>query len=172
MKKQALGILLILLAASGTFAQKSDSIQEPRPGFIISANFGGGISMMSLGFEKLFFIKPAFILAGKVALGFNSEFEISSSEPPNHTFLLPHHVSCNFGRNRSFLELGLGGAYMSNAFGNRYLVYPILGYRYHPFKDPGFSFRVWAYYPFGQGDLFDWDEIIFIPYGVSFGVAL
>ena len=160
------------LSVSGAYCQEGNTTQKTRSDFIISANLGGDASIFSLGFEKLFFIKPALTLAGKVALGFNSEFEIISTGPSLNTFLLPHHVSCNFGKNKSFLELGLGGAYMSNARVKRYLAYPILGYRYHPFKNPGFSFRIWVYYPFGQGNFFDWDEIMFIPYGLSFGMAL
>jgi hypothetical protein len=81
-------------------------------------------------------------------------------------------VSCNFGRNRSFLEPGVGAAWVSGNGNDYYVVYPLLGYRYHSCKKPGFSFRAWVYYPLGQKNFMDWDVIMIVPYGLSFGIAL
>lgn len=163
-------VLLIVLSATGAYTQDGELEKELRPDFIISGNLAGGASILSLGFDKLFFLKPALTLSVKGGFGFNSEFQLFSSEPPNNYFILPHHVTCNFGKNRSFLELGVGGAWVTDNRDNYYLVYPMLGYRYHPFKNPGFSFSAWIYYPFGQG-ITDWDVIMIIPYGLSFGIA-
>ena len=170
--KKVLLLLHIMVSAAGANAQEGEVEKDPRPDFIISGNLAGDASILSLDFDKLFFLKPALTLSVKGGLGFNSEFQLFSSEPPNNYFILPHHVTCNFGKNRSFLELGVGGAWVTDNRNNYYLGYPILGYRYHPFKNPGFSFRVWIYYPFGQDFNMDWDVIMLLPYGLSFGIAI
>jgi hypothetical protein len=170
--KIALLVSLLIASAAGATAQDTDTVQKERSDFIISGNLAGGASLLSLGFDKLFFLKPALTLSAKVGFGFNTEFQLFSSEPPTNYFILPHNVTCNFGRNRSFLELGMGAAWVTDNSNHYYLVYPILGYRYHPFKNPGFSFRVWVYYPLGKKNFFDWDVIMLVPYGLSFGIAL
>ena len=164
-------VLFLTFSTAGAYSQDTDTVQKWRSDFIISANIAGDASILSLGFDKFFFLKPALTLSAKVGFGFNQEFQIFSSEPPNSYFILPHHLTCNFGRNRSFLELGVGASWVTGNRDNYYPVYPILGYRYHPFKNPGFSFRVWVYYPLGQKNFFNWDVIMMIPYGLSFGVA-
>jgi hypothetical protein len=161
-----------VVSSDGVDARNREPEKELRPDFILSGNLAGDASILSLGFEKLFFPKPVLTLSVKAGLGFNTEFQLFSSDPPDNYFILPHHVTCNFGRNRSYLELGAGGAWVTGNSNNYYLAYPILGYRYHPFKNPGFSFRVWVYYPFGQTINMDWDVIMLIPYGLSFGIAL
>jgi hypothetical protein len=108
-----------------------------------------------------------------VGFGFNQEFNIfSDSEPPTNYFMLPHHVTFNFGKNRSFIEMGIGASLISGDRQNWYLVYPMVGYRYHPFKNPGFSFKVWAYFPFGQKFVTEYAETLFSPLGLSIGIAL
>ena len=169
--KKALLVLFYVVSAAGAYSQEGELENSQRPDFIISGNLAGDASILSLGFEKLFFLKPALTLSAKAGLGFNTEFQLFSSEPPNNYFILPHHVTCNLGRNRSYLEFGAGGAWVTGNLDHYYLVYPILGYRFHPFKNPGFSFRIWIYYPFGQDINIDWDIMMLVPYGLSFGIA-
>ncbi len=170
-------ILLLLTAVLGVSTAsearaQSDDPLELRPDFIISAGISDGASLASLNFEKLFFLKPDLMLAAGVGFGYNEEFKILSSEPPTQYFVLPHHVTVNFGKKRSFLELGVGGSLVRGARNNYYLVYPMAGYRYHPFNRPGFSIKAWLYYPFGQKFITEDQEVLFAPVGLSFGIAL
>ena len=166
-------IILLLAVFAWVQAQDTEPAQKDRSDFIISANFSSGASLLSLGFEKLFPLKANFTLAAKVGFGFNQEFRIfSDGTPPVNYFILPHHLSCNFGSKRSYFEMGVGGAWVSGDRNNYYLVYPILGYRYHPFKNPGFSFRAFLYYPFGQEFITEYNEVMFAPVGLSFGHCL
>jgi hypothetical protein len=156
-----------------TNAQEADPDPDLRPTFNISGNFGGDASLFSLGFEKLFFLNPGLALAGKIAFGYNQEFQIFSSKDPSDSFILPHSFTVNLGNGkRSFGELGFGGSWISNSTDNYYLIYPIIGYRYHPFKNPGFSFKAWFFYPFGQVSKVEDTELLISPFGVSFGIAL
>lgn len=165
--------LIFILIVSGAMAQDTDMSQKDRSEFIISGNLSSGVSLVSLGFEKLFFLKPNLTLAAKAGFGYNQEFTIfAMSTQPTNYFILPHHLTCNFGSSKSFLEMGVGASWVSGGHNNYYLVYPILGYRYHPFNNPGFSFRIWAYFPFGQEFITDYNEVLFAPIGVSFGIAL
>ena len=171
--RKALFILLIVISAAGAFAQGDELEPVRRPDFIISGDLSSGLSLFSLGFEKLFFLKPNFALAAKIGFGYNQEFNIfSTSTPPTDYFIMPHHLTCNFGKNKSMFELGAGASLVSGDRNTYYLVYPILGYRFHPFNNPGFSFRVFAYFPFGQKFVTEINEVMFAPIGLSFGVAL
>ena len=169
--KYVLLTFLLVFSTAESFSQDTSTEQKQRSDFIISANIGGDASLLSLSFDKLFFLKPALALSSKVGFGFNQDFQLYS-EPPSNYFILPHHLTCLWGRRKSFLDFGVGAAWITNNREHYYPVFPILGYRYHPLKNPGFSFRVWLYYPFGQKNYLDWDVIMLVPYGLSFGIAL
>ena len=170
--KRFVGLLFFMLVLMSTFAQDTDQLPELRSEFIISANFGGDASIMSLGFEKLFFLKSGPVLAGKIGFGTNMEFLLFSSEQTSNFFTLPHSFTVNLGNGkRSFGELGLGGSWITNSSDNYYFFYPMAGYRYHPFKNPGFSFKIWVFYPFGQTSKVEETEVLISPLGVSFGIA-
>jgi hypothetical protein len=171
MKRSALLFLFTLLVAHGN-AQEHDTVPGNRPDFVISLNLVGDASLLSIGFEKLFFIKPAFAMAGRLGFGFNQEFQLFSSDPPINYFIMPMSVTCNFGKGRSYLECGIGGTMLSGNRTSYYIGYPIVGYRFHPFKNPGFSFRAWLFYPFGQLSVLESTDILVSPFGLSFGIAL
>lgn len=172
MKKALLFVVLAALAAEA-FNQEQENSETSRSDFIISANISSGAAFLSLDFEKLVFLEPDRILAIGVGFGFNQEFQIfTTSEGPTDYFMLPHHITYNWGKSKSFFEMGLGASWVSGDRQSWYLVYPMVGYRYHPFKNPGFSFKAWVYFPFGQKFITDYNEILFSPLGLSFGIAL
>lgn len=170
--KKTLWIIIISLIFFKSYAQDTVRAPKSRPDFVLSGNIGGDASLLTLGFEKLFFVKPKLTLAAKIAFGYNQEFQLFSSEDPEDYFILPHAFTFNLGEGkRSFGEFGIGGSWITSNSKNYYLVYPILGYRYHPFKNPGFSFRIWVFYPFGQLSTLEDSDLWISPLGVSFGVA-
>ena len=63
-------------------------------------------------------------------------------------FGIPHSITRNFGRQKHFFEIGLGGSLGPTGFGyldgegSFYYIAPIVGYRRHPSK--GFQFRAFA----------------------------
>lgn len=165
--------MLLLGSSAGLFAQAEDVGENERPGFILSGNIAGDASILSLGLEKLFFVRTNMILAGKLGFGFNQEFQLFDPDPPRNYFILPHAVTLNLGLSkRSFLELGIGGSWVAHGIENYYLVYPMAGYRFHPFRKSKFSFKVWGFYPFGQMDVLDEIDLLLAPVGLSFGIAL
>jgi len=170
--KRIILVLLVFSSLAICHAQDADVPAEIRPSFVISGNFGGDASMFSFGLEKLFFLESNVALAAKVAFGYNQEFTLFESGSPTNYFVLPHSFTINLGGGkRSYGEFGIGGSFITSSHTSRYLVYPILGYRYHPFKNPGFSFKAWFFYPFGQlSKVEDTDALVF-PFGISFGIA-
>jgi len=171
--KKSIWLLFFLLSAAGIYAQTTEAAPEKRADFILSAGLLGDVSLISVSFDKLFFLKPDLILSTKLGFGFNQEFNIfTTSTPPTNYFVLPLHVTCSFGKNKNFLECGVGGAMLSGGDAKYYLVYPILGYRFHPFKNQKFCFRAWLYFPFGQVDIAEDSEVFFVPAGVSVGITL
>lgn len=86
--------------------------------------------------------------------------------------IILHHLTALYGKNKAFLEYGIGGsAIFSTGNKSSYLIYPILGYRHHPFKNPGISFRAWILLPFGQQSTIESYDILFVPIGGSIGIA-
>lgn len=171
--KRVILIFLVSLVLTGSYAQEAEPADESRPEFNISLNFGGDASIMSLGFEKLFFLESGPVLAGKIGFGFNQEFQLFSSEDPINFFSLPHSFTVNLGNGkRSYGEIGIGGSWLTDYKVHYYFIYPMIGFRYHPFKNPGFSFRAWAFWPFGQMNKVEETDAWISPLGLSFGVAL
>lgn len=171
--KRTFWVFLALMTLAVIYAQEAEPVPVERSDFIISANFGGDASIMSLGFEKLFFLESGPVLAGKIGFGFNQEFQLFSSEDPSNFFTLPHSFSVNLGNGkRSYGEMGIGGSWLTDNTQHYYFVYPMIGFRYHPFKNPGFSFKAWAFWPFGQMDKVEETDVWISPLGLSFGVAL
>jgi hypothetical protein len=170
--KRTIGVLFFVLIVAGSYAQEQNTDHENRPNLVISANLYGSASLLSLNIERLFFIKPAFSLTANMGIGFNVEFNLSSNAESENYTILPHHITALYGRNKSFLEYGIGGsAVFSEEDKSSYLLYPILGYRAHPFKNPGISFRAWILIPFGQQATIESYDILFVPFGGSIGIA-
>ena len=171
--KRSFLLFLALMTVALSYTQEAEPDPVLRPTFNISANFGGDASLMSLGFEKLFFLKSGPVLAAKIGFGFNQEFNIFDSGDPINFFTLPHSFTVNLGNGkRSFGEFGIGGSWVTNNTVHHYFVYPMIGYRYHPFKNPGFSFKACAFWPFGQIDNVEDTDVMIVPLGLSFGLAL
>lgn len=167
-----IGVLFFVLLAAGSQGQERDSKNENRPNLVLSANLYGSASLLSLNIERIFFIKPAFSLTANMGIGFNVEFNLSSDAESENYTILPHHITALYGRKKAFLEYGIGGsAVISGENKSSYLIYPILGYRFHPFKNPGISFRAWILLPFGQQSTIESYDILFVPMGGSLGLA-
>lgn len=157
-----------VFTASELEGQVKDSLENKRPGLIPSVIVGGNLSIISLDLEKLFYIKPFFILGTGIGMGFTGNFTPFNEEPDQAYFTLPLHLTGNFGKGRSFAEIGMGGTLLAGGGESIYLFYPMLGYRLLPLKSRKFSFRVWFYYPFGQ----EVPDLLTGGFGASFGLAL
>ena len=164
-------VFIFLLPLAFIYSQEEALPDTRRSDFTLSLNMVGDLSFFSLGFEKLFFVKPSMMIAGKVGLGFNTEFDLSDN-PSDTYFVLPHHLTANYGKRKSFLEFGIGASFITKSQYSGYFVYPMLGYRLHPFKNPGFSFRAWLFFPIGQSSKVEELNILLVPYGLSFAIAI
>lgn len=164
-------IFIALFPLALIYSQEEPTPDNNRSDFTLSLNVVGDLSLFSLGFEKLFFVKPSLIISGKLGLGFNTEFDLSDN-PSDTYFVLPHHLTVNYGKRKSFLEFGIGGSLVTKSQYSGYFVYPMLGYRLHPFKNPGFSFRAWLFFPIGQISKVEELNILIVPYGLSFAIAI
>lgn len=106
--KRTIGLIIFLLIVAGSYGQELDSIQTNRPNFVISANLYGSASLLSLNLEGLIFIKPKFALTANLGMGYNVEFNLSDdTESVNYT-IIPHHLTTLYGKNKAFLEYGIG----------------------------------------------------------------
>ena len=176
MKTKLITTILAFCGLLG-FAQPTADFSETRPKNDISINLLGDASLFSFSYEKLFIVSPNFLLTGKLGLGYNQEGLLSSftfclsppcaPSPPTKFekyVTLPHQLTANFGAGKNFLELGIGGTIFSGG----YVPYVIAGFRVHPLVSDKLSFRIFVQRRFF---LKDTAGIIFIPFGMSFGVA-
>jgi hypothetical protein len=132
---------------------------------------GGDISASSLNYERFFLIRPKFFLAGSLGIGFNKDndsegtvFELSRAT----LMTVPHHVTMNVGKKKSYFEFGIGGTWLIGEANQHYYVYPIIGYRFHPFKSLINNYRVYIGVPF-----YGWENADFwmFPIGLSVGAG-
>lgn len=156
------------LFAINVSAQVHDSIMV-RPLQSVNISLAGDASLISVNYEKLFSISERFIIATKIGLGYNEEFNICfGSCPSDEGFItIPHHVTANLGAKRNFFEFGLGGTMMTGNTARNYFFYPIVGYRFLPLRSNRLNFRIYAQIPITG--LSDTDGIPFSPLGMSLG---
>ncbi len=167
MKKNILTITLLLISFI-LFAQSTDDVNV-RPLNSVYLNVFGDASMFSVNYERLFLNERTFILAGKIGAGFYQEIKIWKNQLTPPKFLsIPHHITGNIGKRQHFLELGLGGTFLTGSADNIYFLYPIFGYRLSPLKSNKYNFRIYAHIPFAG---VNWDSYMFAPMGVSFGIS-
>lgn len=173
MKTRIIIGLAFLLAGKILSAQDKGESSFYRPPNNVYFNFiGGDGSVISTNYERLFLIRSKYFLEGGLGLGFNKIDDISDSEGnPDLQFkylTLPHHITMNFGKIKSFFEIGLGGIGIFGDMNQNYYLYPIIGYRFHSLESNKLNFRVYAGYPF-----YGWEnmDIWWIPVGVSLGVG-
>lgn len=167
-------LIAAILTLSGlcVFAQPAVDLSETRPRNDVSINLMGDASILSVNYERLLVVSPNFLLAGKFGLGFNKEdlFTFCLSPPcelsPIKTyFTLPHHLTANMGGNKKFMEIGIGGT----IYGGGYVLYGTGGFRIQPLESEKLVFRIFLQRRIFQASSSD---IIFIPFGLSLGVAL
>ena len=169
MKKIALALLLLL---SGTvlFAQRNGDSRENRPMHSVNLSLLGDASMISVNYQKLYQVRPNFLVSGKLGLGYNQEFQLClfgpCSTPPENFLTIPHHITGNWGGGWSFFEVGLGGTLVLGPISQNYLLYPMIGYRLQPLKSDRLNFRIFGHFPVTG---IESNYILFIPIGFSAG---
>lgn len=166
-------LLFFFLVSKLLHSQESniDSIPaRPMNSFNITL---GDASGLSVGYERLFKIGENFFLAGKIGLGLNKEFRIcifslDCQKPAEKYISVPASLTINYGENKSFLEVGIGGSKLHGNIDQHYWIYPIIAYRAQPLIPGRFNFRVFAAFPFSG---YENGEILFLPFGISTGVV-
>lgn len=153
------------------FAQNPGEPLDSRPLNGIYLNLLGDASLISVNYERIVFVSPAFALSGKLGLGYNKEFKLclfGVCPPADEYATIPHHITVNFGKGRHFFEFGLGGTLISGNKSQPYLLYPIFGYRILPLSSNKTNFRLFAQIPFQR---LEKPGILFSPIGLSLGVS-
>jgi hypothetical protein len=167
-------ILIAILLNTGilSFAQNQIETGKTRPLNIISLNFLGDASLISFNYERLFLVNPSLILSSKLGIGINEEFQFCFFGPctssPDKFLTIPHHITGNVGKGKHLFEFGFGGTIIKGDTTQPYLVYPIVGYRILPLKSNKINFRIFGQIPFPG---IETDKILFIPFGLNFGVS-
>ncbi len=175
MKKLILSTKLFLCVAIA-FAQEYNETSRPLNNVYV--NLYGDASLISINYERLYFVSSKVFLAGKLGLGSNEESDLTSSVAPEEAesfTTIPHHFTANFGRKRSSLEFGLGGTIITGKIPNHYFMYSIIGYRLHPLKSKKMNFRIYGQIPISK---FEWAGFFpnpgfyYSPIGLSAGISL
>jgi hypothetical protein len=168
--KKIIILTTLQLIVTVIFAMGNDDTIATRP-FSNSVYFNvfGDASRFSINYERVLKIEPAYILTGKLGAGYFRERKIWENQfPPPKYFTIPHHLTANFGKRHRFIEVGMGGTFLSSAKENIYVLYPILGYRFHPSESNSLNFRIHGQFPLvGYNSKYLW----FIPIGLSFGIG-
>ena len=128
-------LLVALISTSVAFAR--DSYKHNNSIFI---DLGGNGMFISANYSRVFIHRPRYFISTQIGVGKGILF---------WGMTIPHQITIDFGKNKSFLEAGVGGTFWFgnfDLFGTAgkyaiYLVSPILGYR-HQFNK-GFIFRIY-----------------------------
>lgn len=162
--KRIILFFLLICSISQLMAEEIDSLVVERPGYVARINLLGEISIASFTFEGVKFVEPGFGFTIGGGFGYLENFSFFSEVQSFFTIHL--NASLIIGKNRSFLEGGLGIGAINGPY-SRVLAYPSIGYRLHPLKNTGFSFRIGLSYPLLQ----DADVLSIFPTYISLGYA-
>ena len=152
-----------------------NSITQPmpyRPRNTCSLGLFGDASFLSLNYERIFLINRTLFISGKIGLGINPYLSLGGFTGPSHLYSLisiPHHLTFNIGRGLHYFEFGIGGTIDPGSYYEQnYILYPIVGYRIHPEKETGISFRIYGHpRKFDRGG----QEWLLLPFGLSVGYS-
>lgn len=158
-------------------ANAYDDFDQPRN--IINYGVLGDGCIVSFDYERVLYHQNKTMLIGKVGWGFNSTFCIIFCHPEDEIdYNGPTlRLTGNSGGPRSFFEYGIGFTHLTGRYHQRpdsgkfpvNLLYPVLGYRFHPWNYNRFSFRVFTdIWPLGYSKEID---ILYSPIGFSVGFA-
>jgi hypothetical protein len=172
MKIRIIIALAFLISGTILFAQDEGESPFNRPRNNIYDNiFGGDASVSSLNYERLILVRSKCFFTGSLGIGYNknvdegykgSLYQISHSQ----FMTIPHHITINVGKKRSFFEFGIGGTGIIGDANKNYYLYPIIGYRLHSSKPMKLNYRVYISFPFeGYKNVEFW----WFPIGISVG---
>ncbi|MEA1873560.1 MAG: hypothetical protein U9N51_03895 [Bacteroidota bacterium] len=165
-------ILCFFCIGRTVFAQEYMQTDYATPLNSISINFLGDASITSLNYSRIIPTHTDVFINTKFGIGYQKTFDIclwGGCDTPLKFISFPHHVTGNFGKKRSFLELGIGGTFLCRKDYLNYLLYPIIAYRLIPLKLYRVNFRVYAHYVFYSTN--KERDIFLVPMGISVGLS-
>lgn len=165
--KKLIFTFVFLASAFLLFAQDKQDLVISRPRNSVYFGLLGDASLLSIHYERLLLSLPDFLLIGKCGLGINEEFQIFGGSTKTF-WTIPHHLTGNFGKEKHFFEIGLGGTIINGDTNQHYLLYPIIGYRLLS-TTKNLNLRIFASYPFSGMET---DVIVFFPVGFCVGMNL
>lgn len=149
--------------------EDSSYITNVNPRNDINLTLLGDASILSISYGRLIYLTKHLVLSGKVGIGYNEKFIFylgnGNHPPPDRYLTVPLHITANIGGRSHYLEFGMGGTFLAGNTAENFIPYPIVGYRSIPRKSKT-NFRLFAGIPILDNQNRD---ILFIPFGVSFG---
>ena len=86
---------------------------------------GASGALLSINYERRFLVSEEFFLTTGLAIGYNEEFKLCifgpCNQPIKRYLIIPQHITANFGKARSFFEVGLGGCIIGGISTTNYL---------------------------------------------------
>lgn len=167
-------VFLLLISAAAASGQESGRSVSGRPVNSINLNLLGRGSNFAVSYERIISVKSYLFITADLGAGYGKEVQLVidstyANVKPRY-LTLPHHITINIGKGRSFLEIGLGGtAAIGNVFPH-YLFYPVAGYRFQPFTSGNMKVRLFVNYVPGSHE--DYRNVFFIPFGLCLGYCL
>ncbi len=140
----------------------------------VSIGFYADLSRYTVFYERLFQMRNHNLISARIGWGENYAREscffglLSCTDYSNTFTIINQHLTYNFGKEKAFFEVGLGGAYFFNESRNFYALYPIMGLRIQPLRSPRFNFRVYLQHSDKPEEL---ENINIYSLGVSSGIA-
>lgn len=160
--KRVIFLLFFCSTIYGLLGQDKTAISQAKSDLHVS--LFGDASIIAFNLERRFPVAPKLFLTAKVGVGAGTKFCFFGCSNPYLT--LPHHITVNWGKNKRFLELGLGGIGFPRTLRNNYILYPILGFRFLFSKNHESVGRLFLTYPLND---FDRKQVSFSVFGCSLG---
>lgn len=163
-----LGFIVGVMLISNVALAQINPVAETdttRPSNIFSLSITGEGSVISANYERLFLFKSTMFVAGRIGVGYAGNILTQDNAEPENYLTIPHHITCNVGKGKHFMEFGLSGTFIIGNIDKNYFMGPLLGYRLQPLQSNKLNFRIFGTLPFTPY----YADILYIPLGISVG---
>ncbi len=169
--KQKLILFFVIVCSFQVFGQDLNFFNK-RPKKNLFLDFAGNGGLISINHEKIHLISFKLMRVYKIGFGYTQDYSLK--DPQNYFISIPTNITLCFGKRRLLFELGLGATIFLNVNDSFYefSYYPIVGYRFQPFKANKLFFKAAISLPQNLGSsnysIYS-SKILFIPVGLSIG---
>lgn len=179
--KRSLLLIAAIFFQHSLLAQKTDAALKNQREYASINIIGGDLGLASFNYERLLPMTKKSFVSLKLGTGFGEDaVDTADKGAPKVYWLLPTHLSFNFGSRKSYFEIGIGATFTPDNPNVGMVEHILFGYRRQPIGTGRFNYRIYLSVPIDTKDYNDFENdednkignIKYFPLGFSIGYSI